>query len=134
MPSMNRRQELRKTLKKKKLEQVLSGESGQTVHAIINQNAMMAQMRRLRRHIPEDHKVEIAYIRQEKLLLEMLSRKFAELGIPLEMLAPLPRAIKQLNLLERLTQDRPTNWAYNGYNLDDLLSLINIFPQSDTIH
>lgn len=134
MPEENRRQELRKTLKKKTLYRVLSTESEATVHSIINQNAMFAQMRHLRNDIPEEHRKEIALIKQEQMLIDMLCRKFNELGLSIDILEPVPRAIKQLNLLEKLEGNSRQQWSYNGYNLDDLLSLVHIAPASMTIH
>lgn len=124
-----KRKELRKTLKKKVLNRVLSPDFNDNVHAIVAQNAMMSRMRDMR-DIPEDHKQEVDEIRQSHMLVEMLRGRLVQMGLPADLIQDEPRAVKQLNLLERHKRGEAYKWTAGPVFDPAVMAYLNIHPGS----
>jgi predicted AlkP superfamily phosphohydrolase/phosphomutase len=106
-----KRQELRKVLKRKALDRLSQPDSECTVHTIISQNEMFSRMRQMRQDIPDDHKSLIKSIRET-----------------IELHGDLPRAVMQLNALERL-HGNTVSWLTKSSS-----DFAQMAPSGQTIH
>lgn len=133
----HKRKELRKTLKKKVLDRLMSAEPGTTIHTIVNQNAMFCRMRHMR-DIPMDHRDELDLIKQEEVLYSLLKDRFNALGLDLDAISPQPRAVKQLNLIEKLRGGPQRQWSYAANLVEGLspsgMAMLNIHNPSPTLN
>jgi len=96
----DRKHYLKKILKRRVLDRVLSPDFNDSADTIVSLNALLCRLRDMQ-NLPEDHKAEIDDMRREEALYARLEEKRQELRlegpVPRE-----PRAIRQLNLIEKL--------------------------------
>lgn len=131
--AQEKRQELRKILKKKILERVLSNDTQDSVHALVNLNKKLVRMREMR-DIPDDHAQELALIREEEIQETRLMKLLSEHGISGYSVKE-PRSIKQLNLLERLSGESRNKWSIrNDDELKQILALLHAPMPSGAIN
>lgn len=131
--TQEKRQELRKTLKRKLLDRVLSNDSNDSVHALVALNNKLARMRAMR-EIPDDHARELALIRQEEDYVRELSKALDAQGISGEFNVREPRAIRQLNLLERMRGHEGQRWSARQDDLGQIMNLLHTPSPSGAIN
>ena len=132
-----KRKELRKSLKKKVMDRVLSPEFNDNIHDVVAQNAMLFRMKSLR-EIPENHKKEVSEIKQNQLLIEMLRGRLSRMGLPIDLIQEEPRAIKQLNLIERMKSEAKyefiRKWTAGPSFSPTVMAYLNIHPGNPSLN
>jgi|GEM_PF-2627888 len=129
----SKRKELRKSLKKKALNRVLSPEFNDSIHNVVAQNAMLNRMKMMR-DVPEDHRKEINKIHQIQLLHEMLRGRLVKMGLSPDLIQEEPRSVKQLNLIERMRGHDFDRWTAGPDFPQDVKAYLNIHQGTPSLN